>query len=46
MLTFRIIDKWTVDAAGNWIRIPFIREIRRDRPAISPETLIPRKESK
>lgn len=42
----RILDKWTVDAAGNWIRIPFIREIRRDRPATPPETLIPQKDAK
>lgn len=34
-----ITDKWTIDPAGNWIKIPFIRDSRGDRPAIPPSAL-------
>jgi hypothetical protein len=26
--------KWTVDATGQWVRLPFIRDSKGDRPAL------------
>lgn len=42
----KILDKWSMDASGNWVRIPFIRTDAGDKPAIAIETLIPRKDAK
>jgi hypothetical protein len=29
------IMKWTMDASGQWVRIPFIRDSQGDRPALA-----------